>query len=159
MNIIIAPHPDDEIIGCYELINGGKIDGVVYGEVADDRRNEVKLVIAKLGLRFALFDDDSWAKLYELTEQGHTFYFPDPIFETHPDHRMWGFEGEKYARMTEKNVIFYSTNMRAPYVHKVTPCKRKRDFLEYVYPSQKKMWENDQRYFLFEGRCQWLDLS
>ena len=30
MNIILAPHVDDEVIGCYQLLVKGEIDKIVY---------------------------------------------------------------------------------------------------------------------------------
>ena len=51
------------------------------------------------------------------------FYFPDPHFEFHPDHRKWGAYGEDLLRQGFKNVIFYNINMQAPYMHEVKDFK------------------------------------
>jgi hypothetical protein len=84
------------------------------------------------------------------------FYFPDPYFEFHPDHRKWGSYGEELLRQGFNNVIFYNINMQAPYIHEVEDCKGKRRLLEKIYPSQKNLWKFDAKYYLFEGYCKWI---
>ena len=87
--------------------------------------------------------------------RNNTFYFPDPIYENHPKHREWGFIGESLAR-SGIEVIFYTTNMNAPYIHEVEKSIEKRQLLDKVYKSQSELWRFDHKYFLFEGRCRWI---
>jgi hypothetical protein len=39
-SIIVAPHPDDEIIGCYEILKKEKCIIIYYGETELKRREE-----------------------------------------------------------------------------------------------------------------------
>jgi hypothetical protein len=63
--------------------------------------------------------------------------------------------GEDYLRKG-MNVVFYSVNMQAPYISEVKDFKNKKKLLDVVYFSQKSLWKNNHKYFLFEGRCKWI---
>jgi hypothetical protein len=63
--------------------------------------------------------------------------------------------GESIAR-SKKDVVFYSTNMQAPYIHEVTEPDDKENILNILYPSQKSLWEYEKKYILFEGYCKWI---
>jgi len=151
--IIIAPHPDDEIIGCYEQLKEASQTIVIYsGDLDASRREEALKLKEHIDIKFQLF-------LMSLPQTflniQNTFYFPDPIYELHPAHRQWGTLGEQLAR-GGFDVVFYSTNMNAPYIHEVHHSDKKRDLLEKVYPNQKDLWKYDHKYFLFEGKCKWI---
>jgi hypothetical protein len=153
--IIIAPHPDDEIIGVYEELE--KKDNriiVIYDGETDQKRREEALKLREyfINVKFQLFQT-TIPQPY--LQKSNIFFLPDPYFEIHPDHRRWGFIGEQMAR-GGFNVVFYSTIMSAPYIHKVKDPLEKKSTLEKVYPSQKSLWEYDYKYFIFEGRCKWI---
>ena len=86
----------------------------------------------------------------------HTYYFPDPVYEIHPDHREIGLVGEQLFRNGYEDIIFYSVNMNAPYIHKIKDFREKEKMLNEVYPSQADLWRSDKKYFLFEGRIKWM---
>ena len=87
----------------------------------------------------------------------NTFLFPDPTYDTHPDHRASGAIGEDIARKGG-SVIFYSTEMNAPYKYVLSEdnIKAKEVMLNEVYPSQSDLWKYEKKYILFEGFNQWL---
>lgn len=153
--VIIAPHPDDEIIGAYETLvePSNKITVIYSGDTESKRREEA----LKLREHFTTVK----AQLFQTTipqpylQRNTTFYFPDPIYEIHPDHRQWGFIGESLAR-GGFDIIFYSVIMNAPYIHKVNDTNKKEELLNKVYPSQKDLWKYDKKYVLFEGKCKWI---
>jgi hypothetical protein len=151
--IIVVPHPDDEIIGCYEILKAEKSPIIIYnGETDQDRRMETKSVRKLFDIKVQMFQNSIPANLLQAE---NTFYFPDPSYEIHPLHRAYGFQGESLAR-SGFNVIFYNTNMNAPYIHDVADPKDKKMFLESCYPSQSDLWKYDHKYFLFEGYSKWL---
>ena len=152
--IIIAPHPDDEIIGAYKyLTKPGVRPIIIYSGDLDGARKESVLKLKE--------HVDCKLQIFQMTvpqpflHQANTYLFPDPIYELHPVHRSWGMMGEQLAR-NGFDVVFYSTNMNAPYIHEVPKPDEKRALLEKVYPDQGDLWEYDHKYFLFEGYCKWV---
>lgn len=150
--IIIAPHFDDEIIGCYEvLIKSNPI--IIYMTPDIMERREEALSLPKFStIKSQLFQKTIPS---HIISKDNIFYFPDPYFEKHFFHREIGAVGEKLAR-NGFNVIFYSVNMEAPYCRELIEPKKKRHFLEKIYPSQKNLWKYENKYFLFEGYNKWI---
>ncbi len=152
--IIIAPHPDDEIIGAYEyLTQDGVVPIVIYSADLDAKRKESALKLKE--------HVDVKLQLFQMTvpqpflNASNTYLFPDPIYELHPSHRSWGSMGEQMAR-GGFDVIFYSTNMNAPYIHESPDPEAKKELLMKVYKDQSSLWEYDYKYFLFEGYNKWI---
>ena len=150
LTIIIAPHPDDEIIGCYKYLKEASI--IIYdGDTPLERREEALNLKNHLEVN-QLFLKSIPPNLYDTK---HKFFFPDPIYEIHPLHRSWGFVGEQMARIG-LDVTFYNTTMKAPYIHEVEDIEGKKSLLNKIYPSQKSLWEYNHKSFLFEGYCKWI---
>lgn len=154
-HFIVSPHPDDEIIGCYEIINNpDNIISIMYtADVENARREEAKkLREHKENVHVQMFQQSIPPTM--LSGNNIKFYFPDPANEIHPEHRAWGMYGEGLARAGH-DVIFYTTIMNVPYIHEVNNLS-KEVLLNDVYPSQKSLWEYEKKFVLFEGRCKWL---
>lgn len=154
--IIIAPHPDDEIIGCFEVLMNPEINPIIiYSPLTDLSRQEEALNLKNyVGLKMQLFLNNVPTNLIDLS---NTYYVPNPIYETHPSHRHYGNFGEVLLR-NGHNVIFYSTEMN---YHAKYECKTphsKKHLLDSVYPSQKSLWENDHKYWLFSCYEKWMIL-
>jgi len=153
--VIIAPHPDDEIIGCYDILSNEFHNPIIVytSEIAKERQEETRKlreVFPNIKIQMYCYNIPP-----NLLNNSNTFYFPHPTYELHPDHRMQGSIGENLARQGI-DVIFYSTNMNAPFIHEVTTPNEKLRILNEIYPSQSDLWKYDHKYFLFEGRCKWL---
>jgi len=152
--VIVSPHADDELIGCYSILNDVKIKPVIiYTESCDEfRQQEVMKIKEHFSIKAQMFCR-SIPTMF-LTPD-NTFYFPDPSTEIHPAHRMQGMVGEGLARQG-LNVIFYSTNMNAPYIREEKNPENKKEMLDLIYTSQSDLWKYDHKYFLFEGFTKWL---
>jgi hypothetical protein len=153
--VIIAPHPDDEIIGCFEQVRNPFSNLIIIysGDTDADRRETVLKLKKELEhVKIQLFQNSIPPTFLSKTTR---FFAPDPIYDFHPKHREWGMIGENMARQGF-DVTFYNTNMNAPYIHEVNLPDDKRYLLDKVYPDQKSLWEYDHRYFLFEGYCKWV---
>lgn len=150
--IIIAPHCDDEIIGNYEMLIKTNPIVIYDGETPESRREKALKLKDKIELKVQLFQ---MTIPQSLLNRDNIFYIPDPIYEIHPLHRRWGTLGEKLAR-EGYNIVFYSTNMNAPYIHECKDSDLKEDLLNEIYPDQSDLWKYEKKYILFEGRCQWL---
>ena len=152
--VIVSPHADDEIIGCYDLLSEKTAKPIiVYTEKIDPiRKRELLRLKDFVNIEAQLFLPTVPPILLE---ENNMFYFPDPVYETHPVHRAQGAIGEHLARKGF-NVVFYNTTMTAPYIYEVDEPNKKRELLDIVYPSQRKLWKYDYKYWLFEGYNQWL---
>lgn len=150
--VIIAPHPDDEIIGCHKyLIQTNPI--IIYdGDTSNDRREETQNLRKHVQVKIQMFQKSIPPNFIN---KDTVLYFPDPSYEIHPLHRKWGSIGESIAR-DGFNVIFYNTNMNAPYIHEVGNPSVKESLLNTIYPSQSDLWKYEKKYVLFEGYSQWL---
>ena len=152
--IIVSPHPDDEIIGAYKYLTLHNVSPIVIysGELDAERKESALKLKEHINCRLQLFQ---MTIPQPFLHNENLYLFPDPSYELHPSHRAWGFMGEQMAR-GGFDVIFYSTNMNAPYIHEVPEPQKKRELLNKVYPDQKSLWEFDHKYFLFEGYSKWI---
>ena len=150
--IIIAPHPDDEIIGTFEVLHSGINPTIIYTEPIDDIRREE---LTNLKDAFRIKDQLFLRQVPGLLlKKENIFFFPDPVYELHPAHRLSGSIGESFAR-NGYNVVFYNTNMNAPYIHESIDPTHKENTLNKIYPSQKSLWKYEKKYILFEGYYKW----
>ena len=156
--LIVAPHPDDEIIGCFEILEMSNIQNkkvfIIYMEDVEEKRKEAAL---KLRETYSCVKAQFFQKSIPLTfiNPNTTILVPDPFYEINPFHRAIGNEGERLVR-AGFDVIFYSTNMTGPYIHEVKEWKTKRDLLNKIYKSEKKLWEYEHKYYLYEGLVQFV---
>jgi hypothetical protein len=152
--VIVAPHPDDEIIGCYSVLSGEKSIVIIYSSNVEARRKEEALNLKdeRSNVKAQLFQNSIPPHFHK---KDINFYFPDPSTELHPDHRVLGMMGEQYARQGF-DVTFYTTNMQTPYIHEIKDWKTKEALLNKVYPSQADLWKYEKKYVLFEGFCKWI---
>jgi hypothetical protein len=155
VHVIVAPHCDDELIGCYEIITKGEDTAIVFTEKMTKERQEEALKLREE------YDNIKWYFFTNevppaLVDKENIFYFPDPKFEIHPAHVMSGFKGMEMLFKHKLKVKFYTINMKAPYIHELgAEAENKKSLLDKIYPSQKDLWGMDHGLYLFEGRCVW----
>lgn len=153
--VIVCVHCDDELLGNHQVIENNPDNPpiIIYtGNPPQDRREEALKLRDHTNITMQMFCNS----IPPIFMNPHTqFYFPDPIYETHPLHRLYGSQGENMLR-NGLNVIFYNTTMTAPYIHEVKNPQKKEDLLNKVYPSQKSLWEYEKKYILFEGYNKWI---
>ena len=155
-SIIIAPHADDEIIGCYPILTNPDIKPIIiYTEEMDEERKEETLRLKDhIPIKVQLYLQSIPPNLLK-PEDKNKFYFPHPIYETHPAHRMQGIIGESLARVGY-DVTFYSTEMNVPFKYACQRPNGKLELLNNVYPSQKSLWEYEHKYFLWNAFDKWV---
>ena len=155
--LIVAPHMDDEIIGCYEVLVKSKGPIIIFTDMDEVPGNYKKNCTTQYyGSEWKDGEMGFFPNLpKDLIDKEVEYYFPDPIYETHPEHRKQGALGEELFRKGY-DVIFYNTNMTAPYIHKVKNWEKKVHLLNKWYHDKSSLWKYDYKYFLFEGYCKWI---
>ena len=154
-HVIFAAHPDDELIGAYEILSTKKNIAVIYFDISapQERRDEALKLKEFFDIKFQAFSKNIPP---QVLSKDVKIYAPDPTTEFHPLHREVGFMAEKLLRDNGLEVIFFSTNMLAPYIHEVKEPDKKEEILNKIYPSQRSLWEFEKKYVIFEGRVKWL---
>ena len=163
-HLIFAPHVDDEVIGCWSLLEQAQASKlVVYCSIpSKERRLEAQWAAEKLGFTFAVLKKERslsaliLAAVQSVPKNG-VCWAPDPQWEWHPLHKVVGTLVREACTHTQTRYGTYSTNMNVPYLKTLTAREsyHKRDVLDNCYPSQQSLWCTDHRYFLFEGRVEW----
>lgn len=147
MNIIIAPHPDDCLIGCWSLVKRGMIDKVYYLDVTPIRYRYARQAGKELGFSVGVI---KFKDLYAFLEKNpsHTYLVPD-IADNHLLHKAVNCVG----RLSGCHLGYYSTEMNTGYVKELSAEMKKEKLfaLNKFYPDQSSLWKYDWKYFLFEG--------
>jgi len=156
MNILISPHPDDELIGAFSLIKRGMIDEVIYIDpdpkrfaLAEAVGEELLFEVTSLTFKGLPAFMETGQTLYEGVDQHPYTYFVPDILDNHLLHKAINCVG----RLSGCRLGYYSTDMNTGYVKELSAemKKEKREALNKYYPDQSSLWENDWKYFLFEG--------
>jgi hypothetical protein len=155
--VIISPHPDDEIIGCYSILKEYKdktINVVYTTNIDNERRKDASKLREYFDVRqfFVNYDIPPVLK-----EKCNIFFFPEPFVDCHPDHRKAGLIGETMAR-DGYDVIFYTIQKNVPYIFELNndDIKEKEKILNNIYESQRSLWEYEKKYIFFEGYTKFL---
>lgn len=157
--IILAPHADDEVIGCSTLLDKDTIVYYTY-PMADKRKQEAEELADKIGMTVEFVSKTSIAHiLNQLPDRFESpiVLVPDPNWETHPEHRALGALVAYTGPHVGLRIATYSTTMSAPYILQLSECCRNRKYslLNRYFPSQRSLWQNDHKYYLFEGIAEW----
>ena len=156
MTTILAPHVDDELIGCFTRLQNRSIDHVIYFfELTPERKKEAKAAAEHFGF-IPIFARPDSMKLVMDTVKDNTVLLP-ACTDSHPDHKYIN----RRFRNKFKRIEFYSVDLGTCLQEKKTlefvpenpycDTQRKRDLLNTLYPSQSELWKRDSSYWLFES--------
>jgi len=155
--VSLSPHPDDEIIGCYSVFKKYKNEtiNIVYTTNVDNLRREESLKFKEYFNVRQFFVNNNIPPI--LINKNNIFYFPEPYSDFHPDHRKIGLIGEQMSR-DGYNVIFYTIQKNTNYIYELDneDKKEKEEMINYIYHSQKSLWEYEKKYIFFEGYMKFL---
>lgn len=162
MNLIVAPHIDDEVIGCWNILKRKekKNTHIIYVESMEKERKKEAENASKM-LKFSYELTSLWQlrnTILDWKEKGlkdYIVFVPDPLYEIHPAHRLIGNLTLRICQEENFRIITYSTAMNAPYIKEIDDPDKKRWTLNLLYASQKQLWKYDYKYWLFEGLCEW----
>lgn len=142
MKIILAAHPDDEVIGCFRILKQG-VD-VVYYFVWDDLRKQEALTVSQyFGFTPIFLAYDGKISV----SSNDTVYVPCKE-ELHPAHLAINMK----ARKLKCKKIYYSIEKNIPFISLNRKEKiEKEQILNTYYKSQRFLWENNKKYIFFEA--------
>ena len=142
--VIFAPHVDDEMIGCFNLINEGKIDAVYYFyDLTEDRIQEAENAAKLFGFEVIM---GGFSKEFFMTSAKDVIILAPNIHDEHPHHK----EVNRLAKQLPNKKLYYSVDMNVK-KEVLANYDTKRTALTSLYPSQKKLFEKDDKYHLFES--------
>lgn len=143
--VIFAPHPDDEIIGCWRLLQDGFVSHVYYfSELTAERRLEALTVSRNFGFIPIFVQNGSHKDALKVPSD--SIILVPSVYDKHPDHAKVRSFGKTFDNVVE----FYSTDMNHKFdVLSFSDRYLKEKALKEYYPSQSKLFENE-KYFLFE---------
>jgi hypothetical protein len=137
--LIVAPHIDDEMIGCWSVMNRPDIDltvNYVY-ELFDTRKEDAAIAAHMFGFRSV------WGELpLDHARSGYDEVYVPSRRDWHEDHQRVNRRYRHWA------THFYSVDMGNGVL--LRDCENKRIALNTCYPSQRKLWTNNDKYWLFE---------
>jgi LmbE family N-acetylglucosaminyl deacetylase len=142
--LILAPHVDDEVIGCWSVLNDDNRDiTVLYCfELTPTRVAEAKHAASQFGF-LPLFHLDTILPCHV----GDPGYEYTEIYV--PSRRDWHADHQSVNRQwRSKATHFYSVDMAHGVL--LPDSEKKRYALDALYPSQWTLWNHDDKYWLFE---------
>ena len=139
--VLFAPHVDDEMIGCWRLLEGKQISQVYYFyDVTEIREKEARLA----GLTYCfepVFDEFDFSKV----PNDVTILAPN-IRDSHPDHKMVNHLAKKLPNRKK----YYSIDMNVRREVLISPTVKLATLLK-TYPSQASLFKSNAKYHLFES--------
>jgi hypothetical protein len=140
--IILAPHIDDEVIGCYSKLS--EVTDVYYFyECTKERKKEAKRVAKLFGYRVhfnAKIDKINFNKVKRVYAPGS--------YDLHKDHKTVNKKIKQIHLEHSFELFFYSIDMNRKPVYLKKDSSKKKKLLD-IFKSQNTLF-NDEKYFLFE---------
>lgn len=188
--IILAAHPDDELIGCFKILNMRSLVNTViyfqqeeYSLIRDAesldcanyfRYTKVNIKVTDLDYRVstanAMFEFYLAQVAKELQQLHDSFddldinrelvVYAHSSTDSHAHHKfvnyiakaLLGFLKANHPHLAENfRLRFYSVDMATAKPLPKHMMQEKLAALDRIYPSQKSLWKNDAKYYLFES--------
>lgn len=146
---IFAPHVDDEMIGCWTILEKKLVDKVYYFyDVTLARMNEAKRVAEKFDFEPVFVSSgNEWDALIKEDVKGQILLIPS-IKDLHTHHKVVS----AYGKTFRNKKMFYSVDMNGDFeILDAETRNRKLINLVDFYPSQADLFNSDAKYHLFEG--------
>jgi hypothetical protein len=135
MIIILAPHLDDEVIGCFSVLM--EAERVIYFH--RDYREEA----IKNNIKYYAWEDHKDELTFKDTD---TIYIPSK-YDYHPLHR----KVRQIGLTLPGKKMFYSVEMNTPWLEEEEHPEDKRAFFEHRYPGEWETISKNDKYFLFKS--------
>ena len=149
--VIVSPHNDDAVIGCWELVARGEVKKIIYiNENNEDALNEIKRFCEDFKIELDVCSDvGNVFKIVPLALIDNCIILVPSNNDHHPEHKLCSslqyIIGRDYIGL-------YSIDMNEQWVRETGNPKEKEEILNKYFPSKKDLWEYDKKYILFEGK-------
>lgn len=147
--LILSPHIDDELIGCYEVLDGfskfkeqgDSLDVIWLFEATRNRIAEGYALASHFSFQPMICNIDQ-AKVYVEANGYDNIYVPCRQ-DGHVAHKVVNTHFRKYA------TYFYSVDMVRRNPLSLKDAQYKQALLDRFYPSQRQLWDSNAAYYLF----------
>jgi hypothetical protein len=133
MRYILAPHLDDEVIGCFHVLD--TIDRIFY--FTDDYRVDA----IKADPRYSKWEADSVGRIVA----GDTVFVPSR-FDLHPLHHLV----RRIGLLLPARLMYYSVEMNTPWLEEELRPREKEALFRELYPRERERLV-DHKYWLFRS--------
>jgi len=149
--VIIVPHYDDELIGCFSLLSKKLVVQVYYINCLEEQRAKAKIIGRHYEFEPIFIDFKDFYKNFRSMWQKEFIYLVPDITERHPLHRMVNM----VVLFSGCLLGYYSTQMETSYVRLLSKevAKMKKEALDNYYPEEQSLWQFEHKYYLYEGIC------
>lgn len=140
--IVVAPHPDDEIIGMFTAISKGNVNAVLhlFLDNTKDRLSGARELCRDYGLEMIESKDQISGK-EKIAVPSYNDY--------HPSHKKTFMD---FVRSYPLSSIYeYTVEKNVDWMYVVEEPERKEEVLNRYYPKQSELWKYNKKYILFEG--------
>jgi len=138
MKYIFAPHLDDEVIGCYSILD--TIDTIIYW-TNDYRVSNIPSFPESLKDKYILNTDFD----FSIIDKEDIIYLPSK-YDYHPLHR----KVREFGMSFDCIKMYYSIEMNVPWLEEELDSKGKLELLRQMYPNES-LFETNEKYYLFKS--------
>ncbi|MEM5866361.1 MAG: hypothetical protein QXG39_00375 [Candidatus Aenigmatarchaeota archaeon] len=146
--VVLSPHTDDAVIGCWELIKNGKVRAIIYCNTEKEEVKELEKFCEDYGIQLFILPDKNDLNFVKKTLDD----FPEHILllpssnDFHPIHKFYSSWQYCFDRCG-----FYSVDMNVDWIRKINSFENKKKVLDRYFKTKKDLWKNNAKYYLFEG--------
>lgn len=146
--IVLAPHLDDEIIGCYSVLDS--VDQVIYFH--DDYRSVPGALPNLPYIVYEKYHPQTLNSIFHSNPE-KVVYLPSK-YDYHPLHRKVRAIGMSWPGKK----MFYSVEMNTPWLEEEANPSGKRKLFQRLYPGELETISKSDKYFFFKSIAPYDDL-
>ena len=146
---LICPHIDDDLIGNFQLFSEDVIENIIYLTWTKERKKEAEAFCESMKISCKFMEIDRLITDLLTDTYNDKILFVPSVLDNHPFHK----QVNQLVKFFHPFVGYYSIDMNTEWVYELPKSEQeeKRRWLNKYYPSQKSLWEQNYKYFLFEG--------
>jgi hypothetical protein len=145
--VILSPHIDDDVIGCFRLLKAGLVSKVYYFyDLTEERIAEAKRAAELFNFEPIFLKNETISIKQEDPE---TIFLVPNIHDVHPHHKSVNRFAKQNLHMYKLQYYSIDMNTKFDILSEELQVEKEKTLLT-LYPSQHKLFANE-KYFLFES--------